>query len=88
MQLCFERAISEAIARRQRFVEDGDGAVEIAGLGLGLGDFNLEQPIEKHTLLFAQEIDAATHVLEPGTLVAALRFRPTFEKYAKRAPQL
>ena len=30
MQLCFERAISGAVARRQRFVEDGDRAVGIA----------------------------------------------------------
>jgi len=34
MQFRFERAIAGAVGRRQRFVEDGDGAVGIARPGL------------------------------------------------------
>ena len=42
MQFRFERAIAGAVARRQRFVEDGDGAVGIARPGLGLGQRDLQ----------------------------------------------
>ena len=36
-----------SVGRRQRFVEDREGAVEIAGSRFGLGKRNLEQPIEE-----------------------------------------
>ena len=42
MQFRFERAVAGAVARRQRFVEDRDGAVGIAGPGLGLGQRDLQ----------------------------------------------
>jgi hypothetical protein len=42
MQLCFERAIAQAVRCRQRFVEDGDGAVGIARPGFGLGQRDLQ----------------------------------------------
>ena len=71
MQFCFERAVAGAVAYHQRFVEDRNGAVGIARPGLRLGQRNLEQSVELQDVLFAQEIDAATHVLEPGTWRAA-----------------
>jgi hypothetical protein len=37
MQFRFERAMARAVERRQRFVEDGDGAIGIARLGFSLG---------------------------------------------------
>ena len=37
MQFGLECAMSNPFARRQRFVEDGDGAIDIAGTGLGFG---------------------------------------------------
>ena len=42
MQFRFERAIAQAVARRQRFVEDRDGAVRIARPGFGLSQRNLQ----------------------------------------------
>ena len=85
MQLRFERAITQAIRSRQRFVEDGDGAIGIARPRLGLGQRDLEQPIEKEKVLFAQEIDAATHVLEPAARRAVRSGRPTLEERGERA---
>jgi hypothetical protein len=40
MQLGVELAISDVLARRKRFVEDGEGAINVAGPGLGLGKRN------------------------------------------------
>ena len=40
MQLGVEFAISGPLARRKRFVEDGEGAIDVAGPGLGLGKRN------------------------------------------------
>jgi hypothetical protein len=37
MQFCYERAMARAVGRRQRLVEDADGAVGIARLGFRLG---------------------------------------------------
>ena len=42
MQLRLECAIAGAVARRQRFVEDRDGARRIARLGFSLGQRNLQ----------------------------------------------
>jgi hypothetical protein len=85
MQFCFERAVAGAVARRQRFIEDCNGAVWIARPGLRLGQRNLEQSVELEDVLFAQEIDAATHVLEPATWRAVRSGRPTLEKRGKRS---
>ena len=85
MQFCFEPAIAGAVARRQRFVEDGDGMVGIARLRLGLSQRNLEKAVEHQNVLFAQEIDAATHVLEPAAWRAVRSGRPTLEKRGKRS---
>jgi hypothetical protein len=42
MQFRFECAKAQAIGSRQRFVEDGDGAVRIAGPGPGLSQRDLQ----------------------------------------------
>ena len=42
MQFCFKCAIAGAVARRQRFVEDRDGAAGISRLGFGLSQRNLQ----------------------------------------------
>ena len=73
-------------ARRQRFVEDRNSAVGIARPGFGLGQRDLQQPVEHQDVLFAQKLDAAAHVLEPAADRAARSRRPTLEKHAERAP--
>jgi hypothetical protein len=44
MQLGVELAISGVLAPRKRFVEDGAGAIDVAGPGLGLG----KRPISRN----------------------------------------
>ena len=88
MQFRFERAIAQAVARRQRFVEDGDGAVGIARPRFGLRQHDLQQPVEHQNVLFAQEFYAAAHVLESVGGRAGVRRRPTLEKHPERAPQV
>ena len=85
MQFRFERAIAGAVGRRQRFVEDRDGAAGIARPGFGLGQRNLQQPVEQQDVLLAQLIDAAAHVREPALERAARSGRPTLKKRAERA---
>ena len=82
MQFCFECAIAGAVHGRQRFVEDGDGAAGIARPGFSLGQRNLNQPVEQQNVLFAQQLDAATHVLEPAAGRVARCGRPALEKHA------
>ena len=84
MQFGFERAIADAFGRRQRFVEDREGAVEIARRGFGLSQRNLQQPVEQQNVLFAQagrRRGACPRARGEG---AALSGRPTLEKHAKR----
>jgi hypothetical protein len=45
MQLCFERAVAQAVRCRQRFVEDGNGAAGIARPGFSLGQRNFHEPV-------------------------------------------
>ena len=56
MQFRFECAIAQAVAPRQRFVEDGDGAIGIARPGFGLGQPDLQKPVEHQNVLFAQAL--------------------------------
>ena len=85
MQFRFERAVARAFYRRQRFIEDGDGAAWIAGPGLGLGQRNFQEPVEYEHVLRAQVFDAAAHVLDPSVGRSTLSRRPTLEKHPKRA---
>ena len=56
MQFRFECAMAQAVAGRQRFVEDGDGAVGIARPGFGLGQRDLQETVENQNVLFAQQL--------------------------------
>jgi hypothetical protein len=46
MQLRFERAMTGPLGRRQRFVEDRDGAVDTAGAHFGVSERNPDKPVE------------------------------------------
>ena len=81
-----ERPISDTLACRQRFIEDGDRTVEVAGSRFGLGKNNFGEPVEEQDLLFAQKFDAATHALEPVARCAAIGRRHAFEKNPPRLP--
>ena len=60
------------------------GRVPIARLRLGLGQRDLQEPVEHQDVLFAQELYASAHVLGPLAGVAAVRVRPTLEKQPTR----
>ena len=85
MQFCFERAIAQAIARRQRFVEDRNRARSDRLPGLRPRPARSSKARRTADVLFAQQIDAAAHVPEPVGGRAAVRSRPTLEKHAERA---
>jgi hypothetical protein len=53
MQFGFKCAVAGAVGRRQRFVEDGDGAARIARPGFRLRLHDLQQPVEHQNVLFA-----------------------------------
>jgi hypothetical protein len=72
----FKGAEAHAFGRRQRFVEDGEGARRIAGPGFGLSQRNFEQPVEHQNVLLAKLLDAAAHVIEGVGGGAARRSRP------------
>ena len=46
MQFGFEGAVANSIDGRQRLVDDRKGALEIAGPGFGLGQGDLDEPVE------------------------------------------
>src|ERR1700733_10855954 len=45
-------------------------------------------PSNHRNVLFAQQLDAAAHALEPAAARAACSGRPTLEKHAERAKQV
>jgi hypothetical protein len=53
MQFRFERAMTDTLACRQGFVEDREGAVDIASAGFRRGKSNLDKPVEVQNILFA-----------------------------------
>ena len=87
MQFGFEGTMTGPVARRQRFVEDSNCAVDVAGTGFGLGKGNLEEPVEDEDVLLASKFDAATHVLKPNAGRAALRAPQALEKDPERSPE-
>ena len=54
MQFGVECAMASPFGCRQRFVEDRDGAVDVACTGFGFGERNLQQSIQQQDVLFAQ----------------------------------
>jgi len=75
VELRFERAVAEAIGRRQRFVEDRNSAIAIARPRFGLGQRDLQEPVEIQEALLAQALGDAAHVAEPLVKRAALSRR-------------
>jgi hypothetical protein len=53
MQFRFEGAMTGPFARRQRLVEDREGAVDVANVGFGFGKRNLQQSIKQQNVLLA-----------------------------------
>ena len=80
--------MAHVVASRQRFVEDGDGAVGIARPSFSLGQRDLQQSVEIRDVLLTQLLDTAAHVLEPAADRAARSGRPTLQKHSERAPQI
>jgi hypothetical protein len=87
MQFGFERAMADPFARRQRFVETRDGALEIACAGFGFGKGNLGESVEEQEVLLAQKFDPATHGLVPTAGCATLSSGQTLEKDPERSPE-
>ncbi len=87
VELRFERAVAEAIGRRQRFIEDRNGAIAIARPRFGVGQRDLVEPVEIQEALLAQALDAAAHVAEPLAKRAKFSRRQAFEKRPVRSPQ-
>ena len=63
-QLRFERAIADPVDRRERFVQDRNGAIGVARLGFSLGQCDLDDPVEDQSVLLAQALGAAAHGYE------------------------
>lgn len=53
---------------------------------LGVGQPDLEQPVEDPDILFAQELRASAHVVEPAAARAAFGLRQALEKNPKSSP--
>src|SRR5262249_38107811 len=84
VKLRLESAMSCPLARRERFVEDDDGAAWVAGLGLGPREGNLCETVKNQDVLRAQAVDATAHAIEPAEQVA-LDPRPPIEKHSEGA---
>ncbi len=76
-----------AFGRRQRFVENGEGAIGSARPRLGLGQGDLQEPVEHRNVLIAQELGAAAHLLESAARRAALSPRQALEKDPVHPPE-
>ena len=64
MQLGFECAMTDPLARRQRLLVGGESTVDLAGAGFGQG--NLDEPVEAMGVPIAQKFGAATLFLRGG----------------------
>jgi hypothetical protein len=87
MKFRFEGAMTSPFARRQRLIEDRDRTVDVACVGFGFGNRNLDKPVEVQNVLLAQEVGAATHVGDPADEFAAFHLRHALENDPKRSPQ-
>ena len=45
MQFCVERAMTDPVGGRQRFIEDRKGAADISCTGFGFSESNLDEPV-------------------------------------------
>jgi hypothetical protein len=87
MEFRFERAMSGPLTSCQRFVEDGDCTVDVAGSGFGLGKDNLGDSVEGQDVLVAQKFDASTQVLKPTAGYVALSGGHALEEDRPRFPR-
>ena len=76
------------LARRQRFVEDREGAIDVACPGFGSGERDLHETVVAHNILFAQKRDPPPRNLEPAAGCLARADHPPFEENAPRMKQL
>ena len=86
MQFRFEGAMTRLLARRQRLIEDGEGAVDLAGAGFGFGQGNLDEPVEALGVPIAQKFGAVAHFIKPAAGRAAPSARQPLEKNPIRPP--
>ena len=86
MKLRFERVIPSAVGRRQRLIEDHKGAIGITRPRLGLGQSDLQQPVEKQTILLPEQLCAPAHVAEALAKRIPFGGRQTLEKRPDRLP--
>ena len=77
IKLRVERAMTEAVGRRQRFVEDREGAVEIAGLSFGFGQGDLDGPVEAQGVLLRAEVSAPRRISSSPSPGAPLQRSPS-----------
>jgi hypothetical protein len=86
MHFRFECTMSGPIARHERFVEQGDGAVDIARAGFRVGKDSLEEPIEDHDALLAQKVDAPAHLMEHADRRVSFSRSRSVQEDPKRPP--
>ncbi|HTT82719.1 MAG TPA: hypothetical protein VMF67_04505 [Rhizomicrobium sp.] len=87
MQFGFEGAVANSIDGRQCLVNDRKGAPGIAGPDFGLGQGDLDEPIENQRILLAKAFRAATHALETVGKRAAVCGSPAVKKLIKSPEQ-
>jgi hypothetical protein len=86
MQFGVERALTDLVRRRQRFIEDRKCAIEIVSSRFGFSQSILDEAVEDQGVLIAQKFDAATHVREPALQGAAFSLHQALEKDPERSP--
>ena len=83
MQFRFERAKAQAIRGRQRFVENGDGAIGVTRPAFSLSQRDPDEPVEHQDILLLEQLDAEAHGLETATV--SLGHRPALEEHPECA---
>src|SRR5262245_22967544 len=66
MQFGVEAAMTGALGRRKRVVENGKRPIDITRALFDFSKRNPDEPIEHYKILIAQKLRAAAHVLEPA----------------------
>ena len=85
MELAFVRAVAHAVASRQRFLENLERPLQIAGAHLGLGKRDLDEAVVDHDVLPAQAFGAVAHGLESIGEGAVVDRRPADKELAERS---
>ena len=85
VELAFVRAVAHAVASRQRFLENFERPLQIAGAHLGLGKRDLDEAVVDHDVLPAQAFGAVAHGLESIGEGAVVDRRPADKELAERS---